>query len=316
MGFIKHSAQKVLINTKLMDSFYNVPVVNSEIYNPFFIIGSGRSGNTLLRRILNSNQELYIPPETYVLGHSIRQYLKYPNLEWNDLCYLVLSFFEYEDDFHTFNIDSLRRLKKELVMVPSSKRSLSYIIDSFYKFYALQHDISSPRWGDKTPLNTLHLDSISKVFPNSQYIHIIRSPYDSIYSFVSAGLFTNVESAAERWLKSVEAALEFSNKVKKRYIEVNYSDLVTVPELTIKRVCDFLGVEYSPKMLNPPTESLGDVDSLLHHSNVKKPISADSLGKGLRKMSKFDVALIDNVLKNSQNEKVVSYINSKYRLNI
>ena len=39
----------------------------SGVRPPFFIIGSGRSGNTRLRAMLNAPPELAIPPESYVL---------------------------------------------------------------------------------------------------------------------------------------------------------------------------------------------------------------------------------------------------------
>ena len=44
------------------------PLHSTVRYMPFFIIGSGRSGNTLLRTILETHPEVHIPPETYVIG--------------------------------------------------------------------------------------------------------------------------------------------------------------------------------------------------------------------------------------------------------
>ena len=41
----------------------------------FFIIGSGRNGSTLLGGMLNTNNNVFIPPEQYVLGYSL--------LKWN-----------------------------------------------------------------------------------------------------------------------------------------------------------------------------------------------------------------------------------------
>ncbi|HEX6923051.1 MAG TPA: sulfotransferase, partial [Bacillales bacterium] len=58
---------------------------------PFFIIGSGRSGNTLLRTILFQNPDIVIPPESYVLGKAIRRYRQLSWLEWEELCSVVIS---------------------------------------------------------------------------------------------------------------------------------------------------------------------------------------------------------------------------------
>ena len=36
---------------------------------PFFVVGAGRSGTTLLRLILAGHSRLHIPPETWFLRH-------------------------------------------------------------------------------------------------------------------------------------------------------------------------------------------------------------------------------------------------------
>ena len=60
-------------------------------YEPVFIVGSGRSGNTLLRRILNASNEIYIPPEMKMLNHIISIYHRYSNAPWNELVNLIYS---------------------------------------------------------------------------------------------------------------------------------------------------------------------------------------------------------------------------------
>ena len=44
------------------------PLHRSEDIHPFFIIGPDRSGNTLMRRVLEAHEDVHIPPESYVLG--------------------------------------------------------------------------------------------------------------------------------------------------------------------------------------------------------------------------------------------------------
>ena len=48
--------------------FLGYALHGEERHDPFFVIGVGRSGNTLFRRILTAHSELHIPPETFVLG--------------------------------------------------------------------------------------------------------------------------------------------------------------------------------------------------------------------------------------------------------
>src|SRR6056297_252347 len=170
---------------------------------PFFIIGSGRSGNTLLRRILNNNSDIFIPPETYILGEIITDYITLNGLKWEKLVGVVYGKFEYHPQFNTFNMGSLYPLVQEMTNLPKKDRALDILIDNFYKYYAKKHHIQKPFWGDKTPLNTFHLNKIDLVFPDAKYIHLIRNPYDCIYSYVNSGIYLDYNIAAQRWIHSI-----------------------------------------------------------------------------------------------------------------
>src|SRR5215204_558893 len=72
------------------------PIHRGEGFSPFFIVGSGRCGTTLLRRILEADPTVHIPPENWVFQTMVRAYRKGSRaLLWNDLVNLVLSTFEY-----------------------------------------------------------------------------------------------------------------------------------------------------------------------------------------------------------------------------
>ena len=61
-----------------LNLFFGKRSKNSNIKNyqdPFFIIGSGRNGSTLLGGMLNTNAAVFLPPEQYILGYSL--------LKWN-----------------------------------------------------------------------------------------------------------------------------------------------------------------------------------------------------------------------------------------
>ena len=92
---------------------------------PFFIIGSGRSGNTLLRRILQASPELHIPPESYVLGPVIKAFRRHRKARWNDLVTLVAGAFELHPEFGAFGIH-LRELMPHLRSAAKSERNLAH----------------------------------------------------------------------------------------------------------------------------------------------------------------------------------------------
>ncbi len=310
MNKIKKVIYNILFLEKKYINFFGIPLHKNEDYLPFFIVGSGRSGNTLLRRILNNHSELYIPPETYVLGSSIQDSFLYPQLGWANTVSLIYSNFEYNEEFETFNIKSLKHLYASVSKVPKDMRSIAYILNSFYEEYRKHNNIKSKRWGDKTPLNTFAMHELYSVFPKSKFIHIIRDPYDSIASYVKSGIYDNLEDATYRWKISLELAFEFEKKYPLAYTEIYYEDMVSNTEFEIKKLCDFLNIEFEDTMLSMKNiDSLGDVGMREHHKKVMKPIDKTSIGKGKRTLNRKEIKIINGIIDLSKSEKLIDYFN-------
>lgn len=264
---------------------------------PFFVIGSGRSGNTLLRAILTSHPDLYIPPESYVLGRVIRTYRFFSFLPWPLLSRLVISEFESFRHFYTWEIN-LVDFYQEALSLPKNQRNLAHLLDKFYQYYGKQKFPAGKRWGDKTPLNTYHTHLIDPLFPQAQYIHIIRDGRDVVASYLKAGLYQNEQEACHRWLNSIKLAQDFGHKVgPARYLEIRYEDLVRQPEPTIQQICTFLTLPYQPHMLTfwQQAHTLGDTQ-LAHHHNIRNPINEKSIGKWQQTLSPTSQEYIKNQL--------------------
>jgi len=267
--------------------FTKYRINNNENLNPFFIIGSGRSGNTLLRRILVSGDEVFIPPETYILGELFYKFKKYNNMPWDDLVKFIYAQFEYHPEFYTFELDSLNKLVKKMEIIEENKRTLANLLNEFYYFYAKKHNIKGKQWGDKTPYNTFYLFEIKKIFPNAKCIHIIRNGLDVVYSYVNAGLYKNYDKATIRWIDSIKLAKKFGKKYPESYLEIYYEELVKSPEKVIKEVCNFLNLTFDKKMIyeNKVAKNLGDTAKLEHHKNIFNPITTNSIGKGVKNIN-------------------------------
>ncbi len=100
------------------------PLCAGERFAPFFIVGSGRCGTTLLRRILAAGGQVHIPPETYKVGPAVRFFRRNRDRAWSFLVRGVLSMFEYHPMFERWKI-SLRPLAAELGELPPGRRSLA-----------------------------------------------------------------------------------------------------------------------------------------------------------------------------------------------
>lgn len=247
---------------------------------PFFIVGSGRSGNTLLRAMLVQHPELAIPPESYVLPAVVRKFCKYNYLPWPELVRLVVASFESHPLFYTWELD-LRDFYPRALKIEPGRQSLAKLVDLLYTYYAEKKEPGATRWGDKTPLNSLNLEKLNWVFPQARYVHIVRDGRDVVLSYLEAGIYTDLEDASKRWLRSVERSRAFGARIgSSRYREIAYEALVRNPEEILKRICSFLDLTYIPAMLDfwRSSDQLGD-SVLPHHENLKRPVTMESIGR-------------------------------------
>jgi len=284
---------------KYVRKFFSLahPLCKEVNYSPVFIIGSGRSGNTLLRRFLMGSGKIYIPPETYVLGNIIREFQQNSRIEWDALCKIVLFNFASSEDFYSFPTYNLRDLYLSLQDTDKEERTLAFILNEFYRYMGIAAGYTDFIWGDKTPLNVFYLSEIDQVFPDAKYIHIYRDGCDVVYSYLQMGRYNKIEDAAQRWLNSVKLSREFGYSRKNRYLELSYEDLVISPENKMSNVCDFLEINYSSEILKiVPAEKMGDVVIHQHHKNVINEINKKSIGKGRKNLTMSEMLLLKKLI--------------------
>lgn len=265
---------------------------------PFFIIGFGRSGNTLLRSMLVAGDEVVIPPESYVLPRLIKLYKTYDFLPWNELSALLIGEFEAYKEFYTWETD-LSSLKKEIRTLPKEKQTLSNLINEIYATYSLQKYGKIMYWGDKTPVNTRFIDKVYEIYPKAKYIYMKRDPKDAIASAVKNQIFPDTQTAAKIFLIYYRKTAWLKKKLPEdQFLEVEYESLVSNTEEVLQNVSKFLDINYKSTMLNfwKNADNLGDTKVHTHHKNISKPINANSIGKWRKTLSAKEAKEIDAIL--------------------
>ena len=222
------------------------------------IVGVARSGTTLLRMMLDSHPELAIPPETHFLpalrALQGRQDLK--GSEQNQtLREEFLNVVTHSLNWQEFGID-----EEELREATNGGNSfgVSKGIRKLYQLYAKARHKS--RWGDKTPPYVTHLRGIHALLPEARFVHIIRDGRDVALSlrglwFDAAG--GNLEDQAANWLWRIREARQQAAFCP-HYLEVRYEHLLENPAQVLKRICEFIALDYSPEMLERYHESAGN----------------------------------------------------------
>ena len=209
------------------------------------VVGSPRSGTTLLRLMLDAHSELAIPPETgfLTLAHS----LKGSGDKLRDWFFqAIVNFGEPLSSWPDFEIHA-EDFRYALGQLTPFNISDGY--RTFYRLYASRR--GKPRWGDKTPLYCRHLNEIRHVLPEARFIHLIRDGRDAALSlrrmWFSPGW--EMQTQASYWRDCVLSARR-AGLGHDDYLEVRYEELIQKTEATLKHVCAHIDLKFEPEMLN------------------------------------------------------------------
>jgi hypothetical protein len=209
------------------------------------IVGSPRSGTTLLRFMLDSHAELAIPPETGFL--SLGPKFKGRGDGLREKFFRALTSFPREAPaWPDFEI-SEESFRASLTEIEPFTVAEGY--RAFYRLYAVR--FGKLRWGDKTPLYCMELSAIRKILSEARFIHIIRDGRDTALSlrrmWFSPGW--EIEKQAAFWRDCVLAARR-AGAGRPDYIEVRYEDLIFKTRETLNRICAFIELDYDDAMLS------------------------------------------------------------------
>ena len=250
---------------------------------PFFIIGPGRSGNTLLRRLLFEQTNACIPDEIYAIGDVIR--LSKQALPWNDFVDRSIEALQGQQDGDLLRAD-FSALRSHALNLPLEQQHVGSFIASFYEYECRAYGKNEHVAGDKTPLNTFAALDLANVFPEARFAFMLRFPVDVVSSYVEAGLCGTHEAAIDRVQRSyaVYRRLQFRTDC----MPVCYEELVKDTE----RVLDDLVVHLRLRRIgDTAVGAFRDVQRHGHHANVSAAISSASIGKGLSVMPQRSINL-------------------------
>ncbi len=187
---------------------------------PIFIVGSARSGTTMLRLMLDSHTRISSGEET----HFLQQMEPVVGKQWR-----LLERYGFPREYW---LDRLRHLYGDFQAEYAARRG-------------------KVRWADKDPANTLLLPFVDELYPDAQYIHLLRDGHDVVASHRDRWGYRSAARAARgAWRKYVEAARDFGATLGPgRFAEFRYEALVVDPEAELRRIFAFLGEAWDPAVL-------------------------------------------------------------------
>jgi len=218
---------------------------------PVFVIGSERSGTTLIMAILGCHPGLAIPEVAWYYPR-FRPYL----FTYGDLSdpgnFRIL----VEEMVHGLrtpywsmkvNPATFGKLIADRAM--SIEQSYRGVVAAMLGYYA--DDAGKSRWGEKTPYNLFYVKEILEDFPEAQFVNIYRDGRDVCAEFLDASFGpTNIYSAAELWRDGQQAVKPWREKLSAdQWYDIKYEDFVADPVNQLKSLCNFLNEDYDPVML-------------------------------------------------------------------
>ena len=261
---------------------------------PLFIVGCPRSGTTLLQLMLHAHPRIAIPPETRILVHAYNRRLRFGDLSQRRnreaLAEWIVS--RPRRQFGDLGIDAATFVER----AGDGPGTIGSVVATVYRMYAERH--GKPRWGDKRPPYIRHIDAIVRMFPDAQFIHLIRDPRDCVASLKEMPWFRGTTAeAVHRWAEAIDLGRRAARRLPAdAYTEVRYEDLTADPRGTLTELCAFLGEEFDEAMLEP-SQVADVVPGHKHwHRNVRREVMTGRAGSWTRRLEPWEAGLCEAVL--------------------
>jgi hypothetical protein len=254
---------------------------------PIIVVGSPRSGTTLVRRLLCAHPRLYVPGET---GYD-------PFLRTDPHAPLsprrasrVLRRIALLNRHWTHGDDALSGLDPE--------PRLRDVLDALYAQRA--HRYGAERWGDKTPGYVRYLPTLERIFPGALVIHVLRDGRDVALSaraeWGANHWYMDLHYLLRQWELNVRTGRRDGSRMGEgRYLELRYEELAAAPQEAMARVLRFLGEAPDPAV-EAAIDSSAAVPGERFHRGVHRPVSTASVERWRRQLSPREAKLADSLV--------------------
>lgn len=245
-----------------------------KVQKPTFIIGTGRSGTTILGIVLSMHKDIGYLNEPKALWHEIYKYEdiigNYTNLE--------AKYFLDESMVNNFNIYNAHKIYSNYLLFTFSNRVV-----------------------DKYPELIFRIPFVKKIFPDAKFLFLVRNGWDTCISIeqwskrlgitnkyevqdwwgVNKRKWTllvsdvilkdnyfksiwpcidtinnHIDMAALEWIASMRQGLKMMSKYPNDILRIDYEELVKKPKIVLKTIEDFMELDNDQTFINYGCEIL------------------------------------------------------------
>lgn len=234
-----------------------------------FVVGNSRSGTTMMGRILGRHPLVFTCEELHFFEQLWNPAQPNEPIDEKTAIRVVACLLAIQQDGYHARRQIYPRLDEasEVLANIAPPVTAPAAFAAFIDYEARRHGKSVGC--DQTPRNLYYLPELLDIFPEAIAIVMIRDPRDVFLSQKNRWRRRALDSSrTPRWqavrtwsgFHPVTTSLLWRGGIRAgdkmalhpRVTHVRFEDLVVDPELTVRHLCDKLGVDYEPQMLEVP----------------------------------------------------------------
>jgi hypothetical protein len=267
-----------------------------------FIMSSERSGSNLVRKMLGSHSKVAAPPPPHM---------------WTHLSRIAPCFGSLSD---ADNLDGLLRAAAAMINVPNSHLAWGYdadldvvrsliktpnlsgVISALHEDYAIRLDKSF--WVCKENSLYMHAHQIREALPDTRFIYLTRDGRDYAASIKKVPTHDqHIFFIAREWHTEQFMCINVYQDLASHgcITLLRYEELIENPERELRRLCDFLELDYEPEMLayHETRDARDDAHKTDYWKNLSRPVMSSNKAKFTTELSADEISLFEYVARSS-----------------
>ncbi|TDC17441.1 sulfotransferase [Actinomadura bangladeshensis] len=259
---------------------------------PIFVLGCARSGTTLLRLMLHSHSRIAIPAETKFVLPAYTARCGFGDLTDRKNRRALA---EWITGDRSTKVRELGLDAGEVIdEITDGPPTLGSALGIVFRAYARLH--GKPRWGDKRPSYARYAGPLLRMFPDAQFVHLVRDGRDCVASLLEMPWYDgDVHHAVSLWRETIDQGRRLAARLgPDTYYELQYERLVADPADELTRLCGFLGEDFDPAMTHPEGLARQIVPSRKRwHGRTRDEVTTGRIGSWAERLDPWEISLAE-----------------------
>ncbi len=219
---------------------------------PVFIVGMPRSGTTLIEAVLGRHTCVHAGGETPIMSQAEKKIFEWMKTDQGYMGTYASAVFDTPATVYAKSAAFILKLMTEAL------------------------EDGETRFTDKMPHNALRLGLIARHFPRARIVYLRRHPLDSCLSNFFArfnsghGHSFDLGALGAHYRYLAETVAIWRQLIPNPVLDVSYERFVENPERQVRRLVDFVGLDWEPSCLAPQEGQLTVFTSSM--AQVREPI--------------------------------------------